>query len=392
MIRAIIVEDDTESLNQISSLVNNSKEINFLGGFSDFEKIKNIDFKNIELIIFNIKTSNSDEIINYIKNIKNTNPKIRFIALSSEINPELINKLNEAGSEEFILKPVLESVFQNCINKITKKDTNKQANTITIFSTKNATGKTSATINIAYDLAQITNKKICILDLNTNCSDVCDYVGLSNKYSFKSVLDKIENSDNNSLLNMIAQYKDTNFYVLSAFEGINISCNYSENDIIKVLNGIKNIFDYIFVDMSSTVTEKTISILNNIDIVILLGLFDLKQIKNIQQCYELLEKIGYNKHRIKLMINRIIQNPDDIIKEIENTLNKKIDFKIPNNYLTIIDALNRTSFTEETNPQSNIAKAYKQIATEISKTDFEKFNKNEMSDNGMFDLLGRMGE
>lgn len=392
MIRAIIVEDDTESLNQISSLVNNSKEINFLGGFSDFEKIKNIDFKNIELIIFDIKTSNSDEIINYIKNIKNTNPKIRFIALSSEINPELINKLNEAGSEEFILKPVLESVFQNCINKITKKDTNKQANTITIFSTKNATGKTSAAINIAYDLAQITNKKVCILDLNTNCSDVCDYVGLSNKYSFKSVLDKIENSDNNFLLNMIAQYKDTNFYVLSAFEGINISCNYSENDIIKVLNGIKNIFDYIFVDMSSTITEKTISILNNIDIVILLGLFDLKQIKNIQQCYELLEKIGYNKHRIKLMINRIIQNPDDIIKEIENTLNKKIDFKIPNNYLTIIDALNRTSFTEETNPQSNIAKAYKQIATEISKTDFEKLNKNEMSDNGMFDLLGRMGE
>ena len=392
MIRTIIIEDSKENLNRILSVIKKIDNVDFKKAFNDFEQTAYVDFKNIELVIFDIKTKNSFEIINFVEKIKNENPKISFIPMSNEINPELISRLNIIGIEEFILKPVLNTVLENSINKIIKKDTNKKANTVTIFSTKNATGKTSTIINIAYNTAQITNKKVCILDLNTNCSDVCDYIGINNKQNFKTILDNIEDSDKNSLLDMIARYKNSNLYVLSAFEGINISSNYSENDIIKVLNGLKNIFDYIFVDMNSNIAEKTISVLSNTDMVIVLGLFNPKQIKNIQQCYELLEKIGYNKHRIKLMINRVIQNPDDIMEEIENTLDKKIDFTIPNNYLTIIDALNRTSFVEETNPQSNIAKAYKQIANDISATNFEKFESNEINDNGMFDLLERMGE
>ena len=116
------------------------------------------------------------------------------------------------------------------------------------------------------------------------------------------------------------------------------------------------------------------------------------QVNNIKQCYELFEKIGYNKHKLKLLINRVVQNSDDTMEKIETILNKKADFKIPNNYITLIDAISRTSFIEETNPQSNIAKTYKQIAQEITQINFDEHCEKECLNDEIFDLANRMGE
>ena len=75
---------------------------------------------------------------------------------------------------------------------------------------------------------------------------------------------------------------------------------------------------------------------------------------------------------------------------IENTIKKEVYFKIPNNYLTLIDAINIGKTVEETNPQSNIAKAYGSLAQEIINTDFS--NNAKIYNHGVFNLLRRMGE
>ena len=394
MIKTIVIDENSNNLNQVSSLIKNLDETEFLGGFSDFNKLKNINLDCVELIIFDIKSKNCDEIIDNIKKVKTQNPNIFFVATSSEIDSNLVDKLKQEKIEELILKPVLDIVLKSCIKKALSDGAKKQkAKTITLFSIKNATGKTTTITNIAYDISKFQNKKVCILDLNTNSSDARDYLGVKNKCSFEQILDNLENIDNNKLLDMITNIQNTKLYFLSVFEENNLLKTFSKEEIIKAITALKNIFDYIFVDMSSIVNKKSLSILNNFDLIILIGLCNLAQVKNIEQSYDLFNKIGYNIERIKLLINRVINDDNDTIEKIETTLDKKVDFQIPNNYLTINDAINRFSFTQETNPQSNIAKAYKKIADEISNIDFNALSDdNKLSDIGIFDLLEKMGE
>ena len=393
MIKTIVIDNNLNSLNMTSSLILNIKEIDFIGGYSDFIKTESLDFKNLELVIFDVENKNMKETLNYIEKIKNINPNISFIATSKEINSELVNNLKRNGIEEFILKPILQTVLEANIKKLIKQNPNdKRAKAIALFSLKNATGKTSTIINLAYDCASLFNKKVCVLDLNINSSDIADYIGIKNKNNFEYIIKNIENWDNNTLFDNLTRYKSSSLYFLLAYDGINLNRNYSKDDIAKVIGALKNLFDYVFIDIDTGIIERTVSIMHNIDMVIITGLFNLHQVNNIQQCYELFEKIGYNKHKLKLLINRVVQNSDDTTEKIEAILNKKADFKIPNNYITLIDAISRTSFIEETNPQSNIAKAYKQIAQEIIQINFDEHCENKCLNDEIFDLANRMGE
>ena len=393
MIKTIVIDNNLNSLNMTSSLILNIKEIDFIGGYSDFIKTESLDFKNLELVIFDVENKNMKETLNYIEKIKNINPNISFIATSKEINSELVNNLKRNGIEEFILKPILQTVLEANIKKLIKQNPNdKRAKAIALFSLKNATGKTSTIINLAYDCASLFNKKVCVLDLNINSSDIADYIGIKNKNNFEYIIKNIENWDNNTLFDNLTRYKSSSLYFLLAYDGINLNRNYSKDDIAKVIGALKNLFDYVFIDIDTGIIERTVSIMHNIDMVIITGLFNLHQVNNIQQCYELFEKIGYNKHKLKLLINRVVQNSDDTTEKIEAILNKKADFKIPNNYITLIDAISRTSFIEETNPQSNIAKTYKQIAQEITQINFDEHCEKECLNDEIFDLANRMGE
>ncbi len=390
MIKTVVVDDNTKNLDLVSKIIKDNQQTDYLGGFSDLSKLQNIDTKALDLVVFDVKTENLKETIENIKKLKTKNPNLKFIAISSVINSSLIEELKQIEIEEILLKPVLGVVLEASIKKTTKQKTTK-AKTITFFSLKNGTGKTSSLINVANCIAN-KNEKVCIVDLNTNSSDVSDYLGIKNKQSFDYILNNIENFDKKTLKDSISSFEDSNLFVFSLFEDIKVS-NYSKKDITKVLNGLKKIFDYIFVDVSNNIDEKLISILNNVDLIVVVGLYNLQQIKNLLQCYELFEKLGYNENKIKLLINRTMNDSIDTMEKIEILLNKKIDYTVPNNYITLTDSINRKLPLEKTNPQSNILKAYKKISEEIMKIDFEEISKtNKTEEIGMFGLQKRMGE
>ena len=394
MIKTVIINNNPDSLNYLLTVLSNLKNIEVLGTFDDFGKIQNTILNMTELIIFDVEKDTLGRTLELIGKIKNINSKIKFIAQSNHLNTEIINGLKSKDIDELLLKPVLTVVLETYIKRVMSKNiTNQKAKTVTLFSIKNAMGKTSTIVNLAYNITDLTNRKVCILDLHSNSFDAGDILNIKNKYNFKYVLDNIESLDKDELTNKISSYKNTNLYILSLFEDIEFLENFSKKDILKVFNALKNIFDYIFVDLSSTIDEKTVSILNNTDLIILVGLFDVQNIKNIQQCYDLFDRLGYNEFKIKLLINRTLKNNNDVFEKIKIFLDKKIDFEIPNNYLTLSDAVNCVSSVQETNPQSNIAKAYRQIANEILEIDFDKILKtNKIIDVELFDLIKRMGE
>ena len=183
-------------------------------------------------------------------------------------------------------------------------------------------------------------------------------------------------------------------YVFSIQDEISINSKINTQTIYKILNALKNVFSYIVVDMVSTIDERTVSILNAMDLILLIGLENLASIRNLQKCYELFENIGYSNDKVKLIINRHIENSEITTKDIEKTVSKEVFFKIPNNYLTLVDAINLGRAVGEINPQSNIAKAYKNLANEVFNIDFIGLSENNKIkyNHGVFNLLRRMGE
>ena len=53
-------------------------------------------------------------------------------------------------------------------------------------------------------------------------------------------------------------------------------------------------------------------------------------------------------------------------KDVEKVVGKKIYWKIPNNYFTLMSAINKGIPVCDLNPSSNVAKSYRDLALRIS--------------------------
>ena len=129
---------------------------------------------------------------------------------------------------------------------------------------------------------------------------------------------------------------------------------------------LKETFSYIIVDAEASFEGKNIAALDNSDLVLLVSVANLPALRNTQRCLELFEKLGYDKEKVKIIINRYMENDEIKGADIEKVLSKKIYWKIPNNYFAIMTAINKGIPVSEINDSTNIARSYKDLAQYIS--------------------------
>lgn len=394
MINAVITDKNNNSRELIQSYLREIEGINEIYCYDDLNSI-DCDLKKIDLIIFDIDSKTCLETLVIADEYRNKNKNLKFIAISYEINSELVSKVLKQNISEFLLKPIVPSILSASVKKITQsgKENKKKARTICIYSNKGGSGKTSIAANTAYEIANQTNEKVCLLDLSFNFGDVATYLGVNPKHTIFSVAQKLEHSDKELAYTLCEKYRNSDLYVLSFQNDTELNTKIAGPEIItKLINSLKNIFDYIVIDTMSTIDEASVSIFSASDLIILIGMLNLASVRNCQKCYELFDNIGISTSRVKLVLNRYIENSEVTQEDIKQTVGAEIFYKIPNNYLTLVDAINLGHAVSEVNPYSNIAKAYQNLAQEIINVDYINLEDSKSYNHGIYNLLRRMGE
>ena len=394
MIKTVITDGNIQSRELLVNHFKNIQNVEVVGAFDNLFSV-DYDLKTVDLIVFDINLKDSDKILDMVGDLKNKFPNLNFMAVSYEINSALVVKTLNLGVREFLLKPIIPNILEASVKKIEDLKNNVVQNsskTICVFSNKGGVGKTSVAVNVAYELSKLEEDKVCLLDLSFNTEDVSTFLNITPKYKADYILNHIEISDTKMLLSLMNNYKDSNLYILSLQENMQFNIKFTPRLVVKVINSLKNIFSKIIIDTSSSINETSTSIVNNSDLVLLVGMMNLSGVKSLQKCYELFDNMGCNSDKIKLIMNRFIQTTDFTIQDVERTIGKEVFGKIPNNYLTLVDAINSGLAVGESNPQSNIAKAYKAIAQAIGNIDYENISNKQTYNHGIFNLLRRIGE
>ena len=97
---------------------------------------------------------------------------------------------------------------------------------------------------------------------------------------------------------------------------------------------------------------------------------------NSQRCLELFEKLGFDEDKVQVLINRYMENDEIKAEDVEEVLGKSLYWKIPNNYFTMMSAINKGVPVSDINPDSNVALSYKNLALMVSDSVYrQKLNK-----------------
>ena len=237
---------------------------------------------------------------------------------------------------------------------------------ITVYSNKGGIGKTTIAVNLASELAKVTKDKVALIDLNLQLGDVSTFLNLNPPFDVNYVIQRLLDKDEATLLKAFEKYKNTSMYVLADPSYIEQSESITTQQITKLFRSLKKVFPYIVVDMSSNIDANSLKILDSSDWILFTTIVNIPAIRNCQRCLNLFNSRRYPKDKVRVVVNRYMENDEIKIEDIENTLGEKVYWKIPNNYFTIMEAINKGVCISEINADSNIGNNFRDFASKVS--------------------------
>lgn len=370
-ISTIIITEQTGTLEVLKLYLEEFGSFNFLASTTDYSKAYNaVKELDKSLVIVDI-SEYPDPGLNFISKVSHEFPGCRIIALSDRPAVDLVVKVMRAGAKEFLSLPLIKNelfevlayTFQDLTGQHKKKN---KCRVLTVFSNKGGIGKTSIASNLALELAKITKENVALIDLNFQLGDITTFFDLKPSFNISYMLQNLDKINEDFLLSTLEKYKDTSLYVLADPPYFKQAEDISPKQISKLFEILKETFSYVVVDTSAGFDSRAMTALENSDLVLLVTIVNLPALRNCQRCLELFEKSGFDKNKIQILVNRYMENDEIKAEDVEEVLGRKIFWKVPNNYFTMMSAINKGVPVSEINSDSNVARSYRELALTVS--------------------------
>lgn len=370
-ISTFILSEELSTSEVLKLFISEFDNLELLKQTSDFlgilEILSNIAGKSLFIVDLSAK---KQEKLDLMLKVSQQCPNCKILALSDNPSVDLIIQIMRAGAKEFLPVPILKNEFFDVINKlISKLEEPKKINKckiISIFSNKGGIGKTSLASNLALELSKITKENVALIDMNFQMGDITTFLDLKPSFNISYMLENIDKINETFLLSTLERYKNSSLYVLADPPYFKQADTIHPKQITKLFNTLKETFSYIIVDAEASFDGKNIAALDNSDMILLVSVANLPALRNTQRCLELFDKLGYDKEKTKIVINRYMENDEIKENDIEKVLSKQIYWKIPNNYFAIMSAINKGLPVSIINSSTNIAQSYKDLAQHIA--------------------------
>jgi pilus assembly protein CpaE len=138
-----------------------------------------------------------------------------------------------------------------------------------------------------------------------------------------------------------------------------------EDRLVEVLSLLRSMYDFVVVDVDKRLGDLTLTVLDHADEIHIVMTADLSCLKNVRLALEALDRIGYDRTRLRLVLNRSNAFTGISVGAAENALKREFESKIVNEYRTAITAQNSGKPFSYARPDSVLAKEISALAKRI---------------------------
>jgi len=257
------------------------------------------------------------------------------------------------------LTPMLKSVAED---KVASRDLGE----LYIFlNTKGGAGASTLSMSTALNLAKERPEKVLLLDLDLQFAVIDDYLNLSSKYTLTDAIANASDMDEVSLASIVT--KHSSGLHLLGFRPENSNENYEKaHQISKLLPVLREVYDYIIVDMSRGVDRLFSSVISPANKVFLVTQQNLVAIRNTTRIAKVLAlEFGIGKDHLEVVVNRYEKRQSIKVADVEGTIAGVSVHIIPNDFKVAFESANLGRPFVETKKKSAIAKAVKEFTTKL---------------------------
>ncbi len=390
-IRVLIVDDLPETRENVRKLLQFESDIEVIGQAGTGEEaVQMAKEHQPDIILMDINMPGIDG-IGASQQITESVPSVQIIIMSVQSDPNYLRRAMMAGARDFLTKPFGGDELVAAIRRVHDKRpsistaparqqrqsggevavepmTLPEGNLIAVYSPKGGAGCTTVAINLAVALAR-RGRKTILVDGSLQFGDVSVMLNMKAVTSIADLSDRGNELDQD-LISSISQLHRSNLNVLLAPPRPEMADVVTEENIKQLLAALKESFDFIIVDTTTYLSEKTLAVLDLADRIVLIAQQNLSSLKNVSRFFDLAESLEYETQKVWLVVNRAKskQGKGISVHDVGKALKRPIYGTIPDDEITVTDASNQgVPMVMGEHQKKNISLAIIKIADQISK-------------------------
>ena len=231
---------------------------------------------------------------------------------------------------------------------------------ISVYYPTGGMGTTTVAVNLAASLA-LEGTKVALVDLNLFSGDISTFLDVNPTYTLSSVTSNIDRLDANFLMSVMTRHSSGPFVLTEPVE-VDDAISITPEQVQRILKFLKGVFNYVVVDCGGQLAGCNMAVFESSDLILFTTALSLPALKNTKRYLTALERKGFHRDRVKLVVNRFLQKADIQIKDAEKVLGVTVFQIIPNDYMEVVTSINKGIPVVTMSPRSAVSKAIMNLA------------------------------
>ena len=206
---------------------------------------------------------------------------------------------------------------------------------IVVHGLSGGAGSTTMAVNLAWELANIksdTPPKVCLLDFDLQYGSVSTYLDLPRREAVYEMLTETENLDDEVFGHALLDFEEK-MQVLTAPADMLPLDLVTPDDIQRVIDLARTHFDYVVVDMPSTLVQWSETVLQAAHVYFVLLELDMRSAQNALRMKRALQSEDLPFNKLRFALNRAPKFTDlsgkSRVKRMGESLGISIDLQLP---------------------------------------------------------------
>jgi pilus assembly protein CpaE len=363
-IRVLIVDDVAETRENIRRLLQFEKDIEVVGaegsGRSGIEASKQL---KPEVVLMDINMPDMDG-ITATERIRSISPSTQIVILSVQGDPNYMRRAMLAGARDFLTKPPSVDELTAALRlagKMARDERLKVSSTaasgvvggvisgrqpssigkiITVYSPKGGTGTTTLAVNLAVTLKN-EETPVVLVDGDLQFGDVPVFLNEQVKNSVLDLAPRVDELDMDVIEEVLITHEPSGVKILAAPPRPEYADNIPAVQFEKVLKYLRQIFPYVVVDSSSSLTDVVLASLETSDLIILITTQEIPAIKCARQFLDVADVLNIDRRRILFVMNRYDRRIGILPDKISETFKHPIKVVLPFDERVVVPSINR---------------------------------------------------
>jgi pilus assembly protein CpaE len=366
-IRVLVVDDIPETRDHLTKLLGFETDIDVVGSASSGrEAIDMAGRLHPDVVLMDINMPDMDG-ITATEQLSSTAPAAAVVMMSVQGEADYLRRSMLAGAREFLVKPFSSDELTASIRQVSSRERDKQSRlgiptavgappagggssgggssdgtVVAVFSPKGGVGRTTVAVNLAVAAATELGRKVVIMDGSFQFGDVGVLLNLNPKSkSIADLVPELEAAGDIDSIDTFVIDHSSGIRALLAPPSPEMAEMITPAGVKKVIECLRRNHDLVVVDCTAFFNDTTLAILDSADLILTMLSLEITSIKNIRLFLEVAEQLGYEKGKVRLVLNRADSTLGIRVSDVEHSIGRKVDETIVSDGRSVVYALNR---------------------------------------------------